>query len=83
MKIEYTTTSIGKLKVQTDADNGKNKVSGIEYKGEILKPTTRFWTSLCAKFGFNGTIFRYFDHAEVFERISEKNSGGEIRITVE
>ena len=83
MKIEYTTTRIGNLKVQTDEVNGKNKVSGIEYKGEILKPTTRFWTSLCAKFGFNGTIFRYFDHAEVFERISEKNSGGEIRITVE
>lgn len=50
MKIEYTTTRIGNLKVQTDAVNGKNKVSGIEYKGEILKPTTRFWTSLCAKF---------------------------------
>lgn len=42
MKIEYTTTRIGNLKVQTDAVNGKNKVSGIEYKGEILKPTTRF-----------------------------------------
>ena len=80
MKIEYTTTRIGNLKVQTD---GKNKVSGIEYKGEILKPTTRFWTSLCAKFGFNATIFKYFSHAEVFERISQKNSGGEVRITVE
>ena len=80
MKIEYTTTRLGNLKVQTD---DKNKVSGIEYKGEILKPTTRFWTSLCAKFGFNATIFKYFSHAEVFERISQKNSGGEIRITVE
>ena len=80
MKIEYTATRLGNLKVQTD---DKNKVSGIEYKGEILKPTTRFWTSLCAKFGFNATIFKYFSHAEVFERISQKNSGGEIRITVE
>jgi len=80
MNIEYTTTRLGNLKVQTD---DKNKVSGIEYKGEILKPTTRFWTSLCAKFGFNATIFKYFSHAEVFERISEKNSGGEVRITVE
>ena len=40
MKIEYTTTRIGNLKVQTDAVNGKNKVSGIEYNGKILKPTT-------------------------------------------
>ena len=83
MKIEYKTTKIKDLKVQTAEVNGKNKVSGIEYKGEILKPTTRFWTSLCAKFGFNGTIFRYFDHGEVFERIADKNSGGEIRITIE
>ena len=84
MKIEYTTTRIGNLTVQTDAvNNKKNKVSGIEFQGQIFKPTTRFWTSLCAKFGFNATIFKYFSHAEVFERISQKNSGGEVRITVE
>jgi len=84
MKIEYTTTRIGNLTVQTDSvNNKKNKVSGIEFQGQIFKPTTRFWTSLCAKFGFNATIFKYFSHAEVFERISQKNSGGEVRITVE
>jgi hypothetical protein len=84
MNIEYTTTRIGNLKVLTDAVNGKkNKVSGIEFQGSLLKPSTRFWTSLCAKFGFNATIFKYFSHEEVFDRLAKQHSGGEIRITVE
>jgi len=50
---------------------------------EPLEATDRFWVSLFARYGFNRAFFRYFDHAEVFERISAKESQDRMRVCIE
>ena len=72
MKIDYRNASIKDLKCVSTVDKHRNKVTGIEVEGEVIKPTERFWTSVCSRFGFNPSVFKYFDHEEVFTRISEK-----------
>jgi hypothetical protein len=45
-------------------------------------PTERFWHSLYARFGFSGSLFRYFRHHEVFERIAQAETD-RLRLCVE
>jgi hypothetical protein len=57
-------------------------VNTFKFNGLEAKPTGRFWDSLCSKFGFGPSIFRYFSHAEVFERLAAKANKAEIRLTI-
>lgn len=83
MKIDYRNASIKDLKCVSTVDKHRNKVTGIEVDGEVIKPTERFWTSVCSRFGFNPSVFKYFEHEEVFTRISEKQHGGQLGLTIE
>ena len=83
MKIEYRPASIADLSVVFDETGVKRKVQGIKFNGEVHSVTDRFWTSVCSRFGFNPSVFRYFDHAEVFQRIADKQKGGAIGLTIE
>src|ERR1700688_3452062 len=81
---QYGTTRIKDLSVTTDTDhNGKTQIKEVLLEGESLQPTKRFWNSLHLRFGFTGNIFRYFNHAEVFNRISEVAANDEIRCCIE
>lgn len=82
---EYDFVPIGELQVEmtTDKKTGKEKVDHVLVSGEKLKPTDRFWISLFARYGFNNAFFNYFDHAEVFNRISERESNDKMRICIE
>lgn len=84
-QFEYTFSSVGDLIVQaeTDPKSGKRVASQILVHDEPLKPTERFWTSLYARYGFNKSFFRYFDHGEVFQRVSDVESKDRIRICIE
>ena len=50
--------------------------------GEPLEPTDRFWTSIYARFGFNGSMFKYFRHHEVLNRIAEVENE-QLRLCIE
>ena len=81
---QYRTTRIKDLAVTTDTDRtGKTQIKEVLLEGESLQPTKRFWNSLHLRFGFTGNIFRYFNHAEVFNRISEVAANDEIRCCIE
>lgn len=84
-RFEYTYSSVGDLVVQaeTDSKSGKRVASEILVRDEPLKPTERFWTSLYARYGFNKSFFRYFDHGEVFQRIADVESRDRIRLCIE
>src|SRR5204862_3995222 len=45
--------------------NGRTEVVEVDVGGRPCKPTSRFWVSLQARFGFSRNIFRYFSHQEV------------------
>lgn len=49
--------------------SGKVNISAIAVEGQKAVPTKRFWKSFFVRFGISESVFRYFEPAEVFERI--------------
>lgn len=82
---EYKFASIADLRVETEEDpkTGKQKVSKVFVEDEPLDASTRFWTSLFARYGFNSSMFKYFSHDEAFKRISEVESNDRMRLCIE
>lgn len=81
---DYGVARIKDLQVRTGPDrNGKIGVRELLLDGEPVQPSNRFWTSLHLRFGFTSNIFRYFSHAEVFNRISEVAANDCIRWCLE
>jgi hypothetical protein len=83
-RFEYGVTRIKDLKVKTRTDQqGRGVVEALEVDGRAVRPSQRFWNSLHVRFGFTSNIFRYFSHAEVFERISQVAPNDTIRWCLE
>ncbi len=61
----------------------KNVVKTITVDGREMTPTPRFWGSFFSRFGFGPSTFKLFDHAEVFERISNRMPDDKLRLTIE
>lgn len=82
---EYKYMGINDLQVNTVTcqKTGKQTVMNIEVDGEKVQDTERFWLSLFARYGFNNAFFKYFDHCEVFNRISERESNDRMRLCIE
>src|SRR6059058_5925838 len=79
-RFEYGVARIKDLKVSTRLDHqGRRVVEALELAGRPVRPSPRFWNSLHVRFGFTSNIFRYFTHAEVFERISQVAPNDQIR----
>lgn len=53
-------------------------VDGID-----CRPTRRFWNSLHARFGLSPSIYKLYDHMDVFNRIAERYKKHDIRVTIE
>lgn len=85
IEFNYTFVPISDLQVETEEDEktGKIKVKHVLVQDEPIPPTSRFWTSLFSRYGFNSAFFKYFDHTEVFNRISERESSDRMRICIE
>lgn len=79
---EYSTIRISDIKV-TEHKHCGNGITVIEAQDKLYAPTSRFWLSLFARFGFNKSFFTYFTYEEVFSRIAEKQTDDFIRICVE
>ncbi|MEK6239125.1 MAG: hypothetical protein N2C14_30785 [Planctomycetales bacterium] len=71
------------VKTAEDETSRKSHVTSLTVNDEEFQPTPRFWTSFFMRFGVSDTIFRYFDHAEVFERVSERAKDDRVRLCVE
>jgi hypothetical protein len=83
-RFEYGTVRIKDLRVRTHTDKaGKTEVRDVLLGDEPVRPSKRFWTSLHLRFGFTGNVFRYFSHAEVFNRISEVAPDDRVRWCLE
>jgi hypothetical protein len=84
-RFDYDFLSVGDLQVETveDPKTGKKTVSKVLVKDEPLNPTDRFWVSLFSRYGFNSSFFKYFQHAEVFERISQIETKDRMRLCIE
>lgn len=75
--VDQEQTKSGKVK------GSKTVVDSVEIEDQSFGPSKRFWTSIQCRFGFSPNIFRYFDHKEVFDRISYRAPDDRIRYCVE
>ncbi len=71
---EYGTTRVRDLAVITGEldKQGLPKVNGIEFGGELLVPTRRFWNSFFKRFQISDAMFRFFTYEEVLRRVTER-----------
>jgi hypothetical protein len=85
VSFDYTFLPVSDLRVQTKEDpkTGKKVVDKVLVQDEPLKPTSRFWVSLFSRYGFNQAFFKYFDHSEVFDRISAVEKNDRMRLCIE
>lgn len=82
--IDYETARISELAAKGRFDDkGRLRVNHVMVGDRKVVPTQRFWTSLCAKFGFSPSIFRYFSHKEVFDRIAERNDSCAVKLAIQ
>jgi len=90
-RIEYHIADIGDLTPRWEekvlGDGGVRRVvEAVEIDGVRHETGDRFFKSVCSRFHFGASTFRYFDPAEVFTRIQEVQaiSGrSEVRVAVE
>jgi len=85
ISFDYTFMPIREMRVTTvpHPKTGKPVVDRVYVQDEPLVPTDRFWWSLYSRYGFNQAFFKYFDHAEVFERISKVEGNDRMRLCIE
>lgn len=84
-KIEYIQESLSSLvPVLVTDEKGKTTLDRFEGNriGEAMT-SKRFMTSIMSRYGFSESIFKYFDHVEVFGRIREKRGDDMLRLCVE
>ncbi|NNJ26431.1 DUF932 domain-containing protein [Alienimonas chondri] len=86
-RIDYGVTSVGDLRVELEeCEDGRSrspKVAAVYVNDEPLRPSARFWTSFFMRFGIGKSVFNYFDHAEVFERLAARSASDRLRFAVE
>jgi len=78
--LEYKVLPLEKIKIH--GEEGKNPSTlkaKIMVGGKPYETTQRFWTSFFAKFGFSDSVFRYYKHQEVFDRICHVKPNIELR----
>lgn len=80
---DFTIDTTKDLTRKTKHNMPKINVTNVSVEGQRCIPSRRFWTSIQCRFGFSNNVFRYFDHKEVFDRISEKNPNDTVRYCIE
>jgi hypothetical protein len=82
---EYGITRIKDIhaQVRKDEKTGKETIQSLSIGDYEVAPSKRFWLSLQTRFAFSTNIFRYFDHREVFDRVSERAKDDKIRYCIE
>jgi len=65
------------------AGRGRKPPQFLQLDGERVVTTPRFWWSLFTRCGLNEAVFRYFEPAEVFNRVARLDAGRSVRFAIE
>ena len=87
-RIDYGVASVRDLRVELEEPEDGSRSRGPSVKrvfvgDEPLRAGSRFWTSFFMRFGIGKSVFNYFDHAEVFERLADRSPDDRLRYAVE
>lgn len=82
---EYGLAQVKDLQVieSMRSTTGRLHIKAMAIEGRRVLPTKRFWKSFFARFFVTECVFRYFEPAEVFDRISERASDDTLRFCLE
>lgn len=81
--LEYKILPLEKAKVEGTGGDKRLLMANVKIGGKTYHTTPRFWTSFLAKFGFADSMFRYFGHQEVFDRICQRKPDTELRFCLD
>jgi hypothetical protein len=71
-------------KIQVESTNAKQPLAAkVRVANKWYDTTGRFWTSFFAKFGISDSIFKYYSHQEVFDRIVHVKDDVELRFCMD
>jgi hypothetical protein len=79
--IDYGQVGLRDLRVEEQDEKGN--VTILSVNGRPVRPSSRFWTSLCAQYssyGLTPKLFTLFSHAETFGRLSDRLSSDRERL---
>jgi hypothetical protein len=81
----YGLVRVSELGIENTLEQRSSRKAAIQLDvhGERLATSQRFWTSFFHRFGISETVFKYFDHEEVFRRIAERGKGDTVRYCIE
>ena len=72
-------TNLKNINVLVD-EKFPRRIPNIEIGGQKMRTSSRFWNSIYSKYAISDTFFKYFTHAEVFDRIKDSS---DIQVTVD
>jgi hypothetical protein len=81
--LEYKIAPLEKARM-TAIGSVKNPLRAmLKVGGQSFETTGRFWNSFMARFGLSESVFRYFNHQEVLDRICERKPDTELRFCLD
>lgn len=81
--LEYKILPLEKTKMIALGTEKDPLRSSIKVGGKTFNTTQRFWTSFMARFGLSESMFRYFTHQEILDRICSKKPDTELRFCLD
>ena len=81
-ELQYKILPLEGIQVQNTADN-KPLACKLRVQNKWYATSRRFWTSFFARFGFSDSIFKYYTHQEVFDRICERKPDTKLRFCLD
>ncbi len=84
-QIDYDNINLKDVKIELaeSAKNQRRKVAKLEVDGEPVIYTERFSTSLASLYGFSGNMYKFFDPAEIIDRIIQRGYGDVVRVAMQ
>ena len=74
LSVDYRFVNLRDLQIHTTIEQAR-KVQFLKIDGDHYRLGQRFWGSFCSRFQLGDTVFNYFSHDEVFERIARNRAG--------
>lgn len=77
-KLEYRVTTLEKVQVKSIDPKNRTRCR-VRLQNKWYDTTDRFWISFFSRYGFSDSVFKYFGHQEVFDRICKMNPNADLR----
>jgi hypothetical protein len=82
MQFTYENVGVKALSADSRLEGGRYHARSVKVGDRECKTTRRFWNSFHGRFRIAPNVYNYYDHNEVFQRIGDRTTNQEIRVTI-